>query len=343
MPRPPWDYLRVRLLAYLGPHQIGAKSVTDPSYQLVAAVEAALADYSGLAVIVACSGGPDSVALTLTAAKLAPKHNWQLQVVIVDHGWSELSAANAQFAADQLKEHGVDQVEIVAAPQTPAENREAAAREIRYQILQRKSDELNGAPVLLGHTKDDQAETVLMRLVRGAGSKALAGMAPVRGIFVRPLLELDRAVVHAAIPETFSVIEDPANYDDSYLRVRVRKTVLPVMKAELGEDVVLGLVRSAQLLRVDSEYFVTETLNQFNECVIDNQLDVSALEKLHAAIRTRVIQYWLAEAGVPTGSLHQIHIKTVDELVTNWHGQKEINLPGGFDVKRSGNRLTISH
>ena len=81
--------------------------MTDPSYQLVAAVEAALADYTGLAVIVACSGGPDSVALTLTAAKLAPKHNWQLQVVIVDHGWSELSAANAQFAADQLKERGI--------------------------------------------------------------------------------------------------------------------------------------------------------------------------------------------------------------------------------------------
>ena len=317
--------------------------MTDPEFQLAAAIETALADYSGVWVIVACSGGPDSVALALTTANLAAKHNWKLTVVIVDHGWSELSAANAQFAADQLKAHGVTNIEIIVAEPTPAENREAAAREIRYAILQRKSEELNGAPVLLGHTKDDQAETVLMRLVRGSGSKALAGMAPVRGIFIRPLLELDRSIVHAAIPETVSVIEDPANADDSYLRVRVRKSVLPVMQAELGDDVISGLVRSAQLLRIDSEYFVAETETQFANCSVEDDLDVVELEKRHAAIRTRVIQHWLIHAGVPSGSLHQIHIKTVEELVTNWHGQKEINLPGGFKVKRSGKRLTISH
>lgn len=317
--------------------------MADPNYQVAAAIEAALADYTGSSVIVACSGGPDSVALAIASAKLALKHDWHLLVIIVDHGWSELSAANAQFASDQLRSHGISDVEIVVAPPTPAENREAAAREIRYQILQQKSDELNGAPVLLGHTKDDQAETVLMRLVRGSGSKALAGMAPVRGIFIRPLLELDRNLVHACVPETFSVIEDPANADDTYLRVRVRKNVLPIMQQELGDDVVSGLARSAQLLRMDSDYFSTETVEKFKNCSVDGELDVSKLINLHQAIRTRVIQHWLLQAGIPSGSLHQIHIKTVDELVSAWHGQKEINLPGGFAVKRSANRLTISH
>jgi len=79
------------------------------------------------------------------------------------------------------------------------------------------------------------------------------------------------------------------------------------------------------------------------ECLVENDLDVQALTNLHQAIRTRVIQQWLISSGVPSGSLHQIHIKTVDELISDWHGQKEINLPGGFEVKRSGNRLTISH
>lgn len=317
--------------------------MADPKFQVAAAIEAALADYTGLSVIVACSGGPDSVALALGAAQLAPKHGWDLNVLIVDHQWSELSAANAEFAKSQLNSHGVVNVEIVVAPQTPAENREAAAREIRYQILQRQSDEMNGAPVLLGHTKNDQAETVLMRLVRGSGSKALAAMSPVRGIFIRPLLHLDRELVHAAIPETFSAIDDPANADDSYLRVRVRKNVIPVMRQELGDDVIDGLARSAQLLRVDSDYFNTQTKIDYELCLVENQLDVDKLTQLHSAIRTRVIQQWLIDANVPSGSLHQVHINTVDDLVSNWHGQKEINLPGGLKVKRTANRLTISH
>jgi tRNA(Ile)-lysidine synthase len=317
--------------------------VVDPNYQLAAAVEAALADHTGLDVIVACSGGPDSVALALATNQLATKHNWIVHIVVVDHQWSELSAANAEFARNQLVEHGLTNVEVVVAPPTPAENREAAAREIRYQILEQKSNALNHAPVLLGHTKDDQAETVLMRLVRGSGSKALAAMSPIRGIFRRPLLDIKRSVVHAAIPETFAVIEDPANADDTYLRVRVRKTVLPVMQQELGEDVVDGLVRSAQLLRIDSEYFVLQVQHEFENCLMEADLDVTKLSHLHLAIRSRVIQHWLLAAGVPSGSLHHSHIKVVEQLISNWHGQKEINLPGEFRVKRSSNRLTILH
>jgi tRNA(Ile)-lysidine synthase len=317
--------------------------VQDPKYPLVAAVEAALAEHTGLDVIVACSGGPDSVALALTANSLATKHNWIVHIVVVDHQWSELSAANAEFARNQLVEHGITNVEVVTASPTPTENREAAARAIRYQILEQKSNELHGAPVLLGHTKDDQAETVLMRLVRGSGSKALAAMSPIRGIFHRPFLELKRSVVHAAIPETFAVIEDPANADDTYLRVRVRKNVLPIIQQELGEDVVEGLVRSANLLRIDSEYFALITKREYENCLVVADLDVAKLAQLHLAIRSRVIQHWLLLAGVPSGSLHHSHIKVVEELISKWHGQKEINLPGEFRVKRSSNRLTISH
>ncbi|MFZ9840585.1 MAG: tRNA lysidine(34) synthetase TilS [Candidatus Nanopelagicales bacterium] len=315
----------------------------QPQYKVVAAVADALADFVGTNLIVACSGGPDSVSLAFATAELAPKHNWEVNVVIVDHQWSELSAANAQFAKDQLVAHGITNVEIVVADPTPAENREAAARDIRYEILKTKSAALNDCPVLLGHTKDDQAETVLMRLVRGSGSKALAGMNPVRDVFIRPLLSLSRTEVHAAIPETFSVIDDPANQDDSYLRVRVRKSILPTMRKDLGEDVVDGLYRSAELLRVDSDYFDQETKQKYQDALVESDLDIQQLSPLHTAIRTRVIQLWLINAGVPSGSLHQIHIKTVDELVSNWHGQKEINLPGGFEVKRSSNRLSISH
>jgi tRNA(Ile)-lysidine synthase len=182
-----------------------------------------------------------------------------------------------------------------------------------------------------------------MRLVRGSGSKALAGISPARGVFIRPLLELERRIVHSSIPETFSVIIDPANSDETYLRVRVRKNVIPMLEKELGADVVLGLVRSAQLLRIDNEYFVEQTSASFEKSRLGADLDVQQLENLHTAIRTRVIQKWLIESGVPSGSLHQIHINTVDELVSNWHGQKEINLPGGFEAKRIANRLTISH
>lgn len=315
----------------------------DPRFELITAVESALADFTGLNVIVACSGGPDSVALAIATNQVATKNNWLVHVVVVDHQWSELSAANAEFAVNQLSQYGIVNTEIIVAPETPAENREAAAREIRYQILQQKSDDLNGAPVLLGHTKNDQAETVLMRLVRGSGSKALAAMNPIRGVFIRPLLDISRSVVHASIPDTYAVIDDPANSDDSFLRVRVRKNVLPLMQRELGDDVVEGLVRSAQLLRVDSDFFSSETLEQFTNCQIESDLKVESLAQLHLAIRSRVIQHWLLNAGVPSGSLHQSHIKTVEELISKWHGQKEINLPGGFEVKRSSNRLTISH
>lgn len=337
------DYLQVQELPYRLRLPVGARLALDPKFQVMSAVESALAGFTGSNIVVACSGGPDSVALALATHDLAQKNNWAVKVVIVDHQWSELSAANAEFARTQLVNFGLGDVEVVVAEPTPAENREARAREIRLDILQKYSDSLNGAPVLLGHTKDDQAETVLMRLVRGSGSKALAGMSPVRGIFIRPLLDLARRIVHASIPDTFSVINDPANSDETYLRVRVRKNVLPFLQQELGEDVISGLVRSAQLLRVDSEYFVEQTMICMKECLVENDLDVQALTNLHQAIRTRVIQQWLISSGVPSGSLHQIHIKTVDELISDWHGQKEINLPGGFEVKRSGNRLTISH
>lgn len=289
-------------------------------------------------VLVGVSGGADSLALARAAGEL----DRRVAAGIIDHGLQPDSAEVAQTAAHACAEMGLDPV-IVERVQVSATGvgPEAAAREARRVALAGIADRLGAVAILLAHTRDDQAETVLLRLARGSGARSLAAMAPVTGRWRRPLLDIPRAVVRASVAD-LSTWEDPHNDDPAYARTRVRHGALPALVDALGPDVVSGLARSARMLGDDAD--ALEVLaRESARALVDDQgtLDVVALAALPRALRTRIIRDAAIAAGCPAGSLTSAHIDRVEVLVTDWHGQGGVDLPGGLAGERAYGRLAI--
>ena len=312
------------------------------------AVEAACADIDdGSLVLVACSGGPDSLALAACAAWVGERRGIQVGAVIIDHGLQPASADIADEAAAACRAFGLDPVVIERVQVGTAGGPESAARDARYAALTSIAESLSAAAVLLGHTREDQAETVLLRLARGSGARSLAAMAPANGMWRRPMLDIPRAVVHQCAAEECARIgvtpwQDPHNADPSYARVRVREA-LPLLAETLGEGVIGGLSRSAQLLRDDADALDAWAMVEVATHVLDAQpgcsIDVSALESMPRAIRTRIYKVMGERCGAT--ELDAGHIAGIDELITRWHGQGILNLPGRVNAAREYGRLSV--
>ncbi|MFK3676770.1 tRNA lysidine(34) synthetase TilS [Microbacterium sp. NPDC090218] len=308
------------------------------------AVRTALADLpEGATVIVALSGGADSLALAAATAFEAPKLGIRAASLTVDHGLQADSAEVASQAARAAAALGLDPL-IVRVDVAGEGGPEAAAREARYGVLRDAASDVRAAAVLLGHTLDDQAETVLLGLARGSGAASLQGMAPVRedadGVrWVRPLLGVRRETTRAfCAASDLTPWEDPHNRDDRYARVRVRERVLPVLEAELGPGIADALVRTAEQLREDAEAF-DEMIHETIEDIVEHaeagiSVSVAALAANPAALRNRIIRLVVdSEFGV---SLTRTQTIEVARLVTDWNGQGPIDLPECSAVRQGG-------
>jgi tRNA(Ile)-lysidine synthase len=285
----------------------------------------------GALVLVAVSGGPDSLALAAATAFEAARRGVRAGAVIVDHGLQEGSAGVAARAAEQARSLGLDPVVITRVDVGTAGGPEAAARDARYAAIDEAALETGAARVFIGHTLDDQAETVLLGLARGSGPTSLQGMDPRSGRYVRPLLAVRRsATVQFCLDSGLEPWFDPQNDDERFTRVRVRKTVLPMLEKELGPGVPEALARTSLQLREDAE-----ALDQFAEELIQElaehaeagiSLPVKALAANPSALRQRIIRRAVsAEFGV---GLSRSQTLEVARLVTDWHGQGGIDLPG---------------
>jgi tRNA(Ile)-lysidine synthase len=306
-------------------------------------VRAAVADLApGDLVLVACSGGPDSVALAVALSHEAPRAGLRAGAVTVDHGLQSGSADRAAEVAAQLVDLGLAPVEVATATVGSSGGPEGAARTARYLALDGAADRLGAAAVLLGHTRDDQAETVLLGLARGSGARSLAGMPPTRGKYRRPLLDLPRDTVRAAAAG-HPTWADPHNDDPAFARTRVRRELLPALERELGPGVAAALARSADQLRADAD-----ALDDWAELALsqargaDGGLEVSALAGLPTAVRTRVLRRAAIDAGSPPSDLTAGHVRELDRLVSDWHGQGPLDLPGGVAAARSCGTLALS-
>ena len=279
-------------------------------------------------VAAAVSGGADSLAL---AAALAFERSGSYALV-VDHGLQPSSAEVAARAAQQCRGRGLDALVLDGRPPPgpPASGGpEAAARTARYAALDRAADEQGLTAVLLGHTRDDQAETVLLGLVRGSGARALAGMAPARGRYRRPLLGTARTTTRAACAEAGLVPwDDPHNALPAYARVRVRTAVLPVLEEQLGPGVAAALARTAAQLREDADAL---------DALTPETDDVAELLALPAALRGRALKRWAERAC--GHAVTAAHVDALRALVEDWHGQGPVALPGGVRAGRDGARL----
>jgi tRNA(Ile)-lysidine synthase len=304
------------------------------------AVRRGLADLEpGTRVVVACSGGADSLALVAQTVFEARESGWYVIGATVDHALQEGSAERAEAVVVQMATLGVDEtVSARAVVDAPGLGPEAAARQARHAILDEIRARFDAAVVLLGHTRDDQAETVLLGLTRGSGGRSIAGMRPAYDGYRRPLLDVSRSdTVTACQVEGIEYWEDPHNVDPAYTRVRVRKRVLPVLEDELGPGVTEALARTASQLRPDMELLDLYADRAMVEVAVEGGLSAAGLAELPESIRTRVIRLAAVAAGAPTGELFHEHVLGIDALVTEWHGQKWVDVPGHLRaVRRDG-------
>jgi tRNA(Ile)-lysidine synthase len=297
------------------------------------AVRRELADVpAGSTVVVACSGGADSLALAAATVHEARAGGWRVLGATVDHQLQEGSADQAARVVEQLAELGVDETltaRVTVAWEPGGEGPEGAARRARYAVLEQVAEHSRAAVVLLGHTRDDQAETVLLGLARGSGARSLAGMRRAFDVYRRPFLDLSRDdTVTACQVLGLDAWDDPHNSDPGYARVRVRRSVLPVLEEHLGPGVPAALARTAQQLRADADCLDDLADEQYAALLASGGLPVVGLAALPIALRTRLLRRLALDAGAPPAELCHEHVLALDALVTAWRGQKWIDLPG---------------
>ena len=296
---------------------------------------------AGDKVLVAVSGGADSLALAYALAVEAKKLAITVIGVTVDHQLQNESAAQAERVMHQLSELEITCL-IKKVTVDLKDGLEASARKARYEALEKTAKEENAVAVFLGHTKDDQAETVLLGLARGSGTRSLSGMSHHSGIYIRPLLEITRTQNEEFCNEVgLKFWVDPYNSDSQFARVRVRTEALPTLEKTIGPGISDALARSAHLLRDDAD--ALDHWAKREEIHLDlADLECAHLETLPRAIRTRILRAAIYSAGAPSGSVSAEHVSGVEALISAWNGQGALNLPGGVKVERISGRLSLS-
>lgn len=294
-------------------------------------------------VLVGLSGGPDSLALAAAVAFEAPRAGLEAGAIVVDHGLQAGSDAVAELAAVRARTLGLDPVVVRRVEVGTEGGPEAAARAARHDAFSGVAADLGAAAVLLGHTLDDQAETVLLGLARGSGPASLSAMRSVAGILRRPLLGIRRATTRAACADAgLEPWTDPHNADAAFARARVRARVLPVLESELGPGVAEALARTADLLREDAaalDAMAVETLEDLVELEEAGlSLPAAALRANPPALRNRIIrEVARSEFGV---ALTRDQTVAIAALAVGGSARGPVDLPG-FTATRRGARVHL--
>lgn len=295
-------------------------------------------------VLVACSGGPDSLALAAAAAHFARRATLRVGGVVVDHRLQEGSAEVAAHAARTLRTLGLAPVVVTAVTvDRDAGGPEMAARTARYRGIAGAVARTGADAVLLGHTLDDQAESVLLGLARGSGTRSLAGMPPVRELdgvnYLRPFLDLSREQTLAiCAAERLEPWHDPTNRDPSLMRSRVRHRVLPLLEEQLGPGLVRALARSAAILGPDADYLdaaARELLARARAAAPSGAgpaLDLAALQAAHPALRRRALSAAVVAAGGQSPAYERLD--ALDALATGRGAAGPVQMAGKVSVWR---------
>lgn len=310
-----------------------------------------LTDTPSALVLVAVSGGADSLALLAATCFVAPRLGVRAGAVTVDHGLQRGSLRRARAVAAAAHRAGADPVSIWHVTVDGVGGPEARARRARYEALGCAAGSSEAESVLVAHTRDDQAETVLLGLARGSGARSLSGMSPRSGLVRRPLLALPRHVVReaaeiAAHDLGIDLWHDPHNDDPAYARPRVRHRVMPVLEDELGPGVGAALARTAALLRDDADALDDWAAREASRLVRTGpggtrDVDAIGVSGLPRAVRARVLRQAAIDAGAPASDLTAGHVAAMDALVTGDVGGAVADLPR-VSVRRVGGLLRVA-
>ncbi|MGO1594330.1 MAG: tRNA lysidine(34) synthetase TilS [Ancrocorticia sp.] len=312
---------------------------------------------AGSRLLLAVSGGSDSMALAAAALFVSRHDGLLIDTITVDHGLRPESVDEARAVAAQLENMGVSRAHVArvnGADAAATAGPEGTARAARYAAIAHQAQE-GTAAVLLGHTADDQAETVLLGLARGSGARSIRGMLPIGPLpeypgirALRPLLGMRRADLRAGLTSAgIAWWDDPTNEPTSPWRAKdgtqlrrsaVRSHALRALEEDLGSGVVKNLARTAQLLQADDEALTSWAAREREG--LGREPDIKKLRGLPAAVRTRILRALALEAGARAGELVGWHIDHLDELVTGPGGARGIDLPGVRAVQ-SGGRITF--
>ena len=296
----------------------------------------------GQKLLIAVSGGADSMALASATLFESKKLQLQIATVTIDHGLQKASAKVTEQTLEKLQKIGITETWSKKVKVGTKGGPEAAARAARYEALESIRVESKSDFIVLGHTANDQAETVLLGLTRGSGSKSLSGMSVRSERLLRPLLSIERKTTEQFCKdEKISPWQDPQNRDLKFLRVRIRKVVLPFLEKQLGNGIFGNLLRTSSQLQEDDQYLSLVAAKAFKKVAKagSNSLSLSQpdLVKLPDAIRNRVIKSAIDYFEVESS---RVHVLAVVDLVLNWHGQKPLTLPG-VRVERKGKTITL--
>ena len=298
----------------------------------------------GDTVVLGVSGGADSLALAAAASNIQAETSLSFFAVVIDHGLQPESAAIAQEAAERCADLGLSHVRVVAVEvdTTHGDGIEAAARTARYAALRTVAQEVCAAGIVVAHTREDQAETVLLRLARGSGTRAIAGMQAVAGDIWRPLLDLSRQTLRDSL-SFYGVTphDDVHNRDPRFLRSHIRHEVMPMLRDVLGADIESALAQTAALAGEDANALDDAAAALYQSCVVGSELVYSAFGLHPAAVTKRVVRLWLIERGVSAAGLGRVHIEAVHRLATDRTISGPVKVVGGVEVFKASGRLRV--
>ena len=315
---------------------------------------------SGETIVVAVSGGADSTALLLAIEELKTQQKLYVDICVahLDHRLRKSSAKDARWVSELAARLGfrtiIGRSKVAEAARANSDNLEQAARKARYAFLERTARRVAANYVLTAHTMDDQAETVLLRLMRGSGGFGLGGMEAVRPLAKDSSVKLVRPILWARRLETedycrlrkTEYLSDEMNDDQTFSRVRIRKQLLPLMQS-FNNRVVEALSRTAAQLREDGAVLFDDSDALLRRAVVSTQqsetetpaLDVRVLANAAPALRRRALRAWLSEARGTARRLEMVHLVAVEKLLDGNAGGRTVELPGGGRVTRRRGRL----
>ena len=311
-------------------------------------------------VVVAVSGGADSTALVLAIEELRTNHKLHTAICVahLDHKLRKTSSKDAKWVADLAAKLGfktvIGRAKVAEAARAENDNLEQAAREARYAFLERTAKRVSANYVLTAHTMDDQAETILLRLMRGSAGAGLGGMESLRPLAKNSSIKLARPLLWARRVETeaycrlrrVEFLSDEMNDDQRFARVKVRKQLLPLMQS-FNNRIVEALSRTAEHLRDDGAVLFNDSDALLRRASISDEesetktptLDVKVLSNAPTALRRRALRQWISEARGGTRRLEMVHLSSVENLLKGNAGGRVVELPSGGRVVRRRNRL----